>query len=135
MRYIIKSKSRKELILILFGILLSIFSYVYYFYIKNINIIFLTILCIIDFIFFYINAYTISKCFDKTKIFTILISILIMFGFILFFELFVILLSIDSTRIILSWDLVHKVFLIALFAGPSLIILLPVIWFVGECIS
>ena len=66
---------------------------------------------------------------------TILISILIMFGFILFFELFVILLSIDSVRIIFSWDLVHKVFLIALFAGPSLIILLPIIYLVGECLS
>ena len=88
MRYIIKS--RKEVILILVGLLLSICSYTYYFVTQNKNIIFFTILCILDFIFFFINAYTISKCFDKTKTFTILISILIMFGFILFFELFVI---------------------------------------------
>lgn len=128
-------KSRKELILIIAGLVLSVISYISYFMPKNTNLILLTILCIIDFIFFFLNAYIVSRCFDKSKVLTIIISILIMFGFIMLFEILVILLSIDSTKIILSWGLIHKVFLMSLFAGPSLIILLPVIYIVGECIS
>ena len=128
-------KQRKVLILIIVGLLLSVMSYIYYFMSKNKNTLPLILFCITDIVFFFINSYTISKCFDKSKIFTILISFSIMLGFILFFEVFVIIFSLKSTKIILSWNLVYNVFIIALFTGPSLIILLPIIWFVCECLS
>ena len=128
-------KSRKELILIIVGLIATIFSYVYYFILENPKNSILIIICAIDLIIFFLNAYVFALCFNKSKIMTIIISVAIMIGFVLFFELFVILASVGSDKIIFTWDLFCKVFLVALFASPSLILLLPVLWFVCEVLS
>lgn len=133
MRHIIKTK--KELILIIVGLIVTIFSYIYYFVLKNPNNILLVAICTIDVILFFLNAYTISSCFDKSKILTVIISIVIMIGFVLIFEAIVALATIDSDKVVFTFDLFLKVFLIALFASPSLIILLPVLYIVGEALS
>ena len=128
-------KSLKELILIIVGLIATIFSYVYYFILENPKNSILIIICAIDLIIFFLNAYVFALCFNKSKIMTIIISVAIMIGFVLFFELFVILASVGSDKIIFTWDLFCKVFLVALFASPSLILLLPVLWFVCEVLS
>ena len=128
-------KSRKELILIIVGLIATIFSYVYYFILENPKNSILIIICAIDLIIFFLNAYVFALCFNKSKIMTIIISVAIMIGFVLFFELFLILASVGSDKIIFTWDLFCKVFLVALFASPSLILLLPVLWFVCEVLS
>ena len=128
-------KSRKELILIIVGLLATIFSYVYYFVLENPKNSILIIICAIDSIIFFLNAYVVALCFNKSKIMTIIISVALMIGFVLFFELFVILASVGSDKIIFTWDLFCKVYLVALFASPSLILLLPVLWFVCEVLS
>lgn len=128
-------KSRKELILIIVGLIATIFSYVYYFVLDNPKNSILVIICAIDLIIFFLNAYVFALCFNKSKIMTIIISVAIMIGFVLFFELFVILASVGSDKIIFTWDLFCKVFLVALFSSPSLILLLPVLWFVCEVLS
>ena len=128
-------KSQKELILIIVGLIATIFSYVYYFVLENPKNSILIIICAIDLIIFFLNAYVFALCFNKSKIMTIIISVAIMIGFVLFFELFVILASVGSDKIIFTWDLFCKVFLVSLFASPSLILLLPVLWFVCEVLS
>ena len=128
-------KSRKELILIIVGLIATIFSYVYYFVLENPKNSILIIICAIDLIIFFLNAYVFALCFNKSKIMTIIISVAIMIGFVLLFELFVIFASVGSDKIIFTWDLFYKVFLVALFASPSLILLLPVLWFVCEVLS
>lgn len=128
-------KSRKELILIIVGLIATIFSYVYYFVLENPKNSILIIICAIDLIIFSLNAYVFALCFNKSKIMTIIISVAIMIGFVLFFELFVILASVGSDKIIFTWDLFCKVLLVALFASPSLMLLLPVLWFICEVLS
>ena len=53
MRQIIKTK--KELILIIVGLIATIFSYIYYFVLKNPNNILLVAICTIDVILFFLN--------------------------------------------------------------------------------
>ncbi len=127
--------TRKKYILIITGLIATIFSYLYYFAFQNPNNIIFIIICTIDLVIFFINAYIIASNDNKFRIRTIIIALAIMIGFVLIFELVTALAIIDSEKITFTWDLFYEVFLVALFASPSLILLLPVIWFVCEVLS
>lgn len=127
--------TRKKYILIITGLIATIFSYLYYFAFQNPNNIIFIIICTIDLVIFFINAYIIASNDNKFRIRTIIIALAIMVGFVLIFELVTALAIIDSEKITFTWDLFYEVFLVALFASPSLILLLPVIWFVCEVLS
>ena len=127
--------TRKKYILIITGLIATIFSYLYYFVFQNPNNIIFIIICTIDLVIFFINAYIIASNDNKFRIRTIIIALAIMIGFVLIFELVTAFAIIDSDKITFTWDLFYDVFLVALFASPSLILLLPVIWFVCEVLS
>lgn len=127
--------TRKKYILIITGLIATIFSYLYYFAFQNPNNIIFIIICTIDLVIFFINAYIIASNDNKFRIRTIIIALAIMIGFVLIFELVTAFAIIDSEKITFTWDLFYEVFLVALFASPSLILLLPVIWFVCEVLS
>lgn len=127
--------TRKKYILIITGLIATIFSYLYYFAFQNPNNIIFIIICTIDLVIFFINAYIIASNDNKFRIRTIIIALAIMIGFVLIFELVTAFAIIDSDKITFTWDLFYDVFLVALFASPSLILLLPVIWFVCEVLS
>ena len=127
--------TRKKYILIITGLIATIFSYLYYFAFQNPNNIIFIIICTIDLVIFFINAYIIASNGNKFRIRTIIIALAIMIGFVLIFELVTAFAIIDSEKITFTWDLFYEVFLVALFASPSLILLLPVIWFVCEVLS
>lgn len=127
--------TRKKYILIITGLIATIFSYLYYFAFQNPNNIIFIIICTIDLVIFFINAFIIASNDNKFRIRTIIIALAIMIGFVLIFELVTALAIIDSEKITFTWDLFYEVFLVALFASPSLILLLPVIWFVCEVLS
>ena len=127
--------TRKKYILIITGLIATIFSYLYYFAFQNPNNIIFIIICTIDLVIFFINAYIIASNDNKFRIRTIIIALAIMIGFVLIFELVTAFAIIDSEKITFTWDLIYEVFLVALFASPSLILLLPVIWFVCEVLS
>lgn len=127
--------TRKKYILIITGLIATIFSYLYYFAFQNPNNIIFIIICTIDLVIFFINAYIIVSNDNKFRIRTIIIALAIMIGFVLIFELVTAFAIIDSEKITFTWDLFYEVFQVALFASPSLILLLPVIWFVCEVLS
>lgn len=130
-----KKLERKEMIiLIIIGLIASIISFLYYFLFKNPSNIFLLIICVIDLVLFFINAFKLILAFDKGKLKTILISIAVMLVFFLFIEIVVLAFSF-GTSITYDFNLFLNVLLVSIFSSPSFIILLPIIWFVAECLG
>lgn len=130
-----KKIERKEMIiLIIIGLIASTISFLYYFLFKNPSNIFLIIICAIDLVLFFINAFKLTLAFDKGKLKTILISIAVMLVFFLFIEIVVLVFS-SGTSITYDFNLFLNVLLVSIFASPSFIILLPIIWFVAECLG
>ena len=130
-----KKLERKEMIiLIIIGLIASTISFLYYFLFKNPSNIFLFIICVIDLVLFFINAFKLTLAFDKGKLKTILISIAVMLVFFLFIE-FVVLVFSFGTSITYDFNLFLNVLLVSIFSSPSFIILLPIIWFVAECLG
>lgn len=85
-----KKLERKEMIiLIIIGLIASTISFLYYFLFNNPSNIFLLIICVIDLVLFFINAFKLTLAFDKGKLKTILISIAVMLVFFLFIEIVV----------------------------------------------
>lgn len=130
-----KKLERKEMIiLIIIGLIASTISFLYYFLFKNPSNIFLLIICVIDLVLFFINAFKLTLAFDKGKLKTILISIAFMLVFFLFIEIVVLAFSF-GTSITYDFNLFFNVLLVSIFSSPSFIILLPIIWFVAECLG
>lgn len=130
-----KKLERKEMIiLIIIGLIASTISFLYYFLFKNPSNIVLLIICVIDLVLFFINAFKLSLAFDKGKLKTILISIAVMLVFFLFIEIVVLAFS-SGTSITYDFNLFLNVLLVSIFSSPSFIILLPIIWFVAECLG
>lgn len=130
-----KKLERKEMIiLIIIGLIASTISFLYYFLFKNPSNIFLFIICVIDLVLFFINAFKLTLAFDKGKLKTILISIAVMLVFFLFIEIVVLAFSF-GTSITYDFNLFLNVLLVSIFSSPSFIILLPIIWFVAECLG
>lgn len=130
-----KKLERKEMIiLIIIGLIASTISFLYYFLLKNPSNIFLLIICVIDLVLFFINAFKLTLSFDKGKLKTILISIAVMLVFFLFIEIVVLAFSF-GTSITYDFNLFLNVLLVSIFSSPSFIILLPIIWFVAECLG
>lgn len=130
-----KKLERKEMIiLIIIGLIASTISFLYFFLFKNPSNIFLLIICVIDLVLFFINAFKLTLAFDKGKLKTILISIAVMLVFFLFIEIVVLEFSF-GTSITYDFNLFLNVLLVSIFSSPSFIILLPIIWFVAECLG
>ena len=128
-------KTKKVITLIILGLIATIFSLIYYFSFNNPNNILLIIICIIDFVLFFLNSLIIALCFDKSKILTIIITIGIMIGLVLLFEFIVLAATFNSEKLVFSLDLFYKVLLVALFVSPSLIVLMPVLYIVCESLA
>lgn len=101
---------------------------------KNPSNIFLLIICVIDLVLFFINAFKLTLAFEKGKLKTILISIAVMLVFFLFIEIVVLTFSF-GTSITYDFNLFLNELLVSIFSSPSFIILLPIIWFVAECLG
>ena len=121
-------------ILIIVGILASAISFVYYFALKNPYEIIFWMICIIDFLLFALSAYRVVECFDPTKAKTVIFTIITMVGFFAFCEI-VVLVFTQGTRFEYNWELFFNVLRFSLFLSPSLILLLPIIWFIAEVLS
>ena len=121
-------------ILIIVGILASAISFVYYFALKNPYEIIFWIICIVDFLLFTLNAYRIIEPFDLTKAKTVIFTIITMVGFFAFCEI-VVLAFTQGTRFEYNFELFLNVLRFSLFLSPSLILLLPIIWFIAEVLS
>ena len=121
-------------ILIIVGILASAISFVYYFALKNPYEIIFWMICIIDFLLFALSAARVVECFDLTKAKTVIFTIITMVGFFAFCEI-VVLAFTQGTRFEYNWELFFNVLRFSLFLSPSLILLLPIIWFIAEVLS
>ena len=120
--------------LIIVGILASAISFIYYFALKNPFQIIFWIICIVDFLLFTLNAYRIIEPFDLTKAKTVIFTIITMVGFFAFCEI-VVLAFTQGTRFEYNFELFLNVLRFSLFLSPSLILLLPIIWFIAEVLS
>ena len=120
--------------LIIVGILASAISFIYYFALKNPFEIIIWIICIVDFLLFTLNAYRIIEPFDLTKAKTVIFTIITMVGFFAFCEI-VVLAFTQGTRFEYNFELFLNVLRFSLFLSPSLILLLPIIWFIAEVLS
>ena len=120
--------------LIIVGILASAISFIYYFALKNPYEFIFWLICIIDFVLFTLNAYRIIETFDLTKVKTVIFTIITMVGFFAFCEI-VVLAFTQGTRFVYDWDLFFNVLRFSLFLSPSLILLLPIIYFIAEISS
>ena len=120
--------------LIIVGILASAISFIYYFALKNPFEIIFWIICIVDFLLFTSNAYRIIEPFDLTKAKTVIFTIITMVGFFAFCEI-VVLAFTQGTRFEYNFELFLNVLRFSLFLSPSLILLLPIIWFIAEVLS
>ena len=85
-------------------------------------------------VLFFINVYKLSLSFNKSKLKTILISILIMLGYFIFIEIMVFAFTLKNTELH-SLELFNSVFIVSTFLSPCFIILLPIIWFVAEVLG
>ena len=120
--------------IIIVGILASAISFVYYFALKNPYEIIFWMICIIDFLLFALSAYRVVECFDLTKAKTIIFTIVTMVCFFAFCEIVVFAFT-EGTRFEYNWELFFNVLRFSLFLSPSLILLLPIIWFIAEVLS
>ena len=120
--------------LFIVGILASAISFIYYFALKNPFEIIFWIICIVDFLLFTLNAYRIIEPFDLTKAKTVIFTIITMVGFFAFCEI-VVLAFTQGTRFEYNFELFLNVLRFSLFLSPSLILLLPIIWFIAEVLS
>ena len=120
--------------LIIVGILASAISFIYYFALKNPFEIIFWIICIVDFLLFTLNAYRIIEPFDLTKAKTVIFTIITMVGFFAFCEI-VVLAFTQGTRFEYNFELFLNVLRFSVFLSPSLILLLPIIWFIAEVLS
>ena len=121
-------------ILIIVGILASAISFTYYFALKNPYEFIFWLICIIDFMLFTLNAYRIIEPFDLTKAKTVIFTIVTMVGFFAFFEIVVFEFT-QGTRFEYNLELFLNVLRFSLFLSPSLILLLPIIWFIAQILS
>lgn len=130
-----KTLSKKEiLLLIIIGLIATTISFIYYFVFKNPFKLVLYFILIIDLVLFFINVYRLSLSFNKSKLKTILISILIMLGYFIFLEIMVFAFTLKNTELH-SLELFNSVFIVSTFLSPCFIILLPIIWFVAEVLG
>ena len=120
--------------LIIVGILASAISFIYYFALKNPFQIIFWIICIVDFLLFTLNAYRIIEPFDLTKAKTVIFTIITMVGFFAFCEIVVFAFT-EGTSFEYNFELFLNVLRFSLFLSPSLILLLPIIWFIAEVLS
>ena len=120
--------------IIIVGILASAISFIYYFALKNPFEIIFWIICIVDFLLFTLNAYRIIEPFDLTKAKTVIFTIITMVGFFAFCEI-VVLAFTQGTRFEYNFELFLNVLRFSVFLSPSLILLLPIIWFIAEVLS
>ena len=120
--------------IIIVGILASAISFIYYFALKNPYEFIFWLICIIDFALFALNAYRIIETFDLTKAKTVIFTIITMVGFFAFCEI-VVLAFTQGTRFEYNFELFLNVLRFSLFLSPSLILLLPIIWFIAEVLS
>ena len=120
--------------IIIVGVLASAISFIYYFALKNPFQIIFWIICIVDFLLFTLNAYRIIEPFDLTKAKTIIFTIVTMVCFFAFCEIVVFAFT-EGTRFEYNWELFFNVLRFSLFLSPSLILLLPIIWFIAEVLS
>lgn len=128
------SERKNIIITIIVGLIANAISFIYYYSFKSHNEIVLLLISIIDISLFFRSSYIIVSTLDKKKITTVLFSILLMIGYFAFSELIVLLFSF-GTSINFTLDLAKEVYMVTLFASPSIIILVPVIWFIAECLS
>lgn len=130
-----KTLSKKEiLLLIIIGLIATTISFIYYFVLKNPFKLVLYFILIIDLVLFFINVYKLSLSFNKSKLKTILISILIMLGYFIFIEIMVFAFTLKNSELH-SLELFNNVFIVSTFLSPCFIILLPIIWFVAEVLG
>ena len=130
-----KTLSKKEiLLLIIIGLIATTISFIYYFVLKNPFKLVLYFILIIDLVLFFINVYKLSLSFNKSKLKTILISILIMLGYFIFIEIMVFAFTLKISELH-SLELFNNVFIVSTFLSPCFIILLPIIWFVAEVLG
>ena len=122
------------LILIIVGILASAISFVYYFALKNPYEIIFWMICIIDLLLFALSAYRVVECFDLTKAKTVIFTIVTIVGFFAFAEI-VALAFTQGTHFEYTLELFLDVLRFSLFLSPSLILLLPIIWFIAQILS
>ncbi len=121
-------------ILIIVGIVASAISFTYYFALKNPSKIIFWLICIVDFLLFTLSAYRIIEPFDLTKAKTVIFTAVTMIGFFAFCEI-VVLAFTQGTRFEYNLELFLNVLRFSLFLSPSLILLLPIIWFIAEVLS
>ena len=120
--------------IIIVGILASAISFIYYFALKNPYEFIFWLICIIDFALFALNAYRVVECFDLTKAKTVIFTIVTMVGFFAFAEIVVFAFTL-GTRFEYTLELFLDVLRFSLFLSPSLILLLPIIWFIAQILS
>ena len=120
--------------IIIVGVLASAISFIYYFALKNPYEFIFWLICIIDFVLFTLNAYRIIETFDLTKVKIVIFTIITMVGFFAFCEIVVFAFT-QGTRFVYDWDLFFNVLRFSLFLSPSLILSLPIIWFIAEILS
>ena len=120
--------------IIIVGLLASAISFIYYFALKNPYEFIFWLICIIDFVLFTLNAYRIIETFDLTKVKIVIFTIITMVGFFAFCETVVFAFT-EGTRFEYNFELFLNVLRVSLFLSPSLILLLPIIWFIAEVLS
>ena len=120
--------------IIIVGVLASTISFIYYFALKNPYEFIFWLICIIDIVLFTLNAYRIIETFDLTKVKTVIFTIITMVGFFAFCEI-VVLAFTQGTRFEYNFELFLNVLRFSVFLSPSLILLLPIIWFIAEVLS
>ena len=120
--------------IIIVGVLASAISFIYYFELKNPYEFIFWLICIIDFVLFTLNAYRIIETFDLTKAKTVIFTIITMVSFFAFCEIVVFSFT-QGTSFVYDWNLFFNVLRFILFLSPSLILLLPIIWFIAEVLS
>ncbi len=109
----------------------SIVSLVYYFALKNPCEIILWVIYIVDFLLFALSAYRFVSKNNLTKVKTIIFTVITMMAFLFFWQI----VMLAYTDFEYTINMFFKVLRFSLFLSPSLILLIPVMEFIGEIIS
>lgn len=117
---------KKLIIIIVTGILLSIFSFLFYNISKSNNKYMLFVIYVIDMAFCLFESYILASSYEKSVIKTLLISFLFIVAYFSVFIIIYVLITTNSNQTFTIEEF-FNIIRVALFLSPSIMVILPLI--------
>ena len=119
--------------LAIIGVIASVMSFLYFYKLNNPSNIILYIILVVDLLLFFLSLYKLLMKPDNTKKWTALVSFLIIIGYLAFVQIAIYIYAIKNGSVYDFYAFFYFLSL-SLFIAPSVIALLPLIWFLIKCL-